>query len=188
MHRLVQFHAIEQARSSLSTVDRQSRSYGEIVNGLVHPPDTGTLEPARLTALCEVLAQHTNTKDSCFFCIWEGHGWLPDMRTSQLPDVLENLPKIDLPLRRYYLFEGPLHAASQFCWTLTETCFVPASPNLFWPADHAWCVASEIDLYCTLIAGSEALAEALLADARLETWRVYPGDSVTYDSDGINTD
>ena len=47
-------------------------------------------------------------------------------------------------------------------------------------------MASEIDLYCTLVAGSEAMAEALIAEKRLETWRVYPEDSVTYDSDKIN--
>ena len=48
-------------------------------------------------------------------------------------------------------------------------------------------MASEIDLFCTLVAGSEALIEDLLGDARLETWRVEPGDPITYDSDSINT-
>lgn len=28
----------------------------------------------------------------------------------------------------------------------------PHSGNLFWPQDHAWCVATEIDLFCTFIA------------------------------------
>jgi hypothetical protein len=42
-------------------------------------------------------------------------------------------------------------------------------------------------LYCTLVAGSESLAQALLADPRFEAWRVDPGDPVTYDSDQINT-
>ena len=31
---------------------------------------------------------------------------------------------------------------------------VPRSPNLFWPSDHAWCVATEIDLLFTLVAGT----------------------------------
>jgi hypothetical protein len=70
---------------------------------------------------------------------------------------------------------------------LTADHFVPQSPNLFWPQDHAWCVASEIDLFCTLVAGSEALASALLSDPRLEAWRVFAGDSVTWNSDEINT-
>ena len=61
--------------------------------------------------------------------------------------------------------------------------FVPQSPNLFWPRDRAWCVASEIDLFCTLVAGSNALAEKLIANPRLEVWRVFADDPVRWDSD-----
>ncbi|HZD69708.1 MAG TPA: hypothetical protein VFA45_12620 [Actinomycetes bacterium] len=55
------------------------------------------------------------------------------------------------------------------------------------PQDHAWCVASEIDLFCTLVAGSEALAQTLVGDPRLEAWRVHPADPIAFDSDQINT-
>jgi hypothetical protein len=217
MHRLVQFHAIERLGLSSSTVDSRSKEDGGMVNPLatiIDPPDNGNLRPNLLTALCQVLAEHTNTKDRCFFCIWEGHGWLPGnssggelvftapadtlndltstlVRPSPVPPPfpteLKNQSKIDLPFRRYFLFEGPLNAANQFGWTLAEDCFVPESPNLFWPSDRTWCVASEIDLYCTLVAGSEALVEALMAQPQLETWRVFPEDPVTYGSDKINT-
>lgn len=211
MHRLAQFHAIEQHRAS---VDHESRSYGEVINGLVNPPNNGSLQSDLLAALCEILAEHTTTRESCFFCLWDGHGWLPDKPTGgdlvftasadslknttstaiqpspvlpPFPTDVENQPRIDLPFRSYFLFEGPLGAANQFGWRLTDDCFMPESPNLFWPEDRAWCVASEIDLYCTLVAGSEALAKTLIADKRLETWRVYPRDSVTYDSDEVNS-
>jgi len=52
--------------------------------------------------------------------------------------------------------------------------------------DRAWCVASEIDLFCALVAGSQALAAALLGDPRLEAWRVQPADPIAFDSDQIN--
>ena len=211
IHRLAQFHAIEQPPAS---PDRPTRSYGEVINGLINPPNNGSLQSDLLTALCEILAEHTTTTQSCFFCLWDGHGWLPDSATGgdlvftasadapqhipsmpiqpspvlpAFPTDLEDQSRVDLPFRNYFLFEGSLDAAMQFGWRLTEDCFMPESPNLFWPEDRAWCVASEIDLYCTLVAGSEALAEALIADKRLETWRVYPEDPVTYDSDKINT-
>ena len=211
MHRLAQFHAIEQPRTSL---DRPSKSYSELMNAVVHPPDSGRLHPNHLTALCEILAKHTTIQQSCFFCIWEGHGWLPDKLsggdlvfttslelpkdvTSKVrkppsipppfPTNVENQPQVDLPFRSYFFFEGHLDGAKQFGWRLSEDCFVSESPNLFWPSDHSWCVASAIDLYCTLVAGSEALAEALMANSLLETWRVFPDDPVTYDSDEINT-
>jgi hypothetical protein len=79
-----------------------------------------------------------------------------------------------------------LTAASELGWTSPDGRFLPQSPNLFWPEDHAWCVASEVDLSCTLVAGSELLAETLMADPRLETWRVEPDDPITFDSDHVN--
>jgi hypothetical protein len=48
-------------------------------------------------------------------------------------------------------------------------------------------LASEIDLFCTLVAGSNALAESLMADPRLEVWRVFPDDPIALDSDDLNT-
>ena len=105
----------------------------------------------------------------------DGHGWLhgsPSVAImsnhgsipvpSAFPaEVLEG-PRVRLPGRDYLLFAGPLAAAPQLGWTDPYGFFFPQSPNLFWPQDHAWCVASEIDLFCTLVAGSDELAEALV--------------------------
>jgi hypothetical protein len=49
------------------------------------------------------------------------------------------------------------------------------------------CVASEIDLFCTLVAGSDILAVAMVGDPRLEAWRVQPADPIAFDTDQINT-
>jgi hypothetical protein len=46
-------------------------------------------------------------------------------------------------------------------WTLAGERLIPQSPNLVWPADHAWCLTSETDLVCSLLAGSNELAEDL---------------------------
>ena len=84
---------------------------------------------------------------------------------------------------------GPLSRAWRFFeWNLRPSSFTPAQghDHLFWPQDHAWCVASEIDLFCTLVAGSDGLAEALVGDPRLEAWRVRPDDPIAYDSDQVN--
>jgi hypothetical protein len=47
-------------------------------------------------------------------------------------------------------------------------------------------VASEIDFDSTLVGGTEQLIDAILAEPRLDTWRVGPGDSLAYDADKIN--
>lgn len=104
-------------------------------------------------------------------------------------------PLVQMPLGRdYLLFKGSLATAAKLPDPLGGRD-VPGrtrvehrqSPNLFWLADRAWCVGSEIDLFDTLVAGSEALAAALAADPILETLRVGPDDPITHDSDLINS-
>lgn len=101
------------------------------------------------------------------------------------PDVMAG-PRFRIPQRDYFLFEGPVAAAPELGWNSPGGYFHPQSPNIFWPHDRAWCVATEIDLDSTYIGGSEALARALLAEPQLETWRVRADDPISADSDSVN--
>ncbi len=65
--------------------------------------------------------------------------------------------------------------------------FLPQSPSIFWPDDESWCVATEIDLFCTYVGGSRALIDELLADERLEVWEAHLDDPVAHDSDALNS-
>lgn len=158
-------------------------------------PPLGNLPADLLRILCATLAAHTESAGACYFCLWDGYGWLqggPSVailtrrRSNGTPALAPALspeqwygPRVRLPNREYLLFTGPLAAAPELGATIGET-FRPQSPNLFWPQDHAWCVASEIDLSCTLVAGSEPLAEALVADKRLRAACVDPSDALTW--------
>lgn len=51
-------------------------------------------------------------------------------------------------------------------------------PQLLWPGDHAWLLASEIDLMSTYVGGSRALVDALLGDDRLEAFEVGADDAL----------
>jgi hypothetical protein len=167
--------------------------------GAEDPPE-GNLPAELLGILCAALAEHTGTPSSCWFCLWDGYGWLhgsPSVAImsshGSIPvppafptEVLEG-PRVRLPGRDYLLFAGPLATARQLGWTDPYGFFFPQSPNLFWPQDHAWCVASEIDLFCTLVGGSNDLVEALTADPRLDAWPVQPDDPIAFDSDQLNT-
>jgi hypothetical protein len=180
MHPLVQFHAISRTLP-FSSVGPEPWN---------QDPEPGNLPAELLRVLCEILTGHTSTASSCCFCLWEGYGWLHGgpavavIASSKrdfgsvsegstcippaLPLEVLHGPRVSLPQRNYVLFEGPLSAATALGWTTPYGAFFAQSPNLFWPRDHAWCVASEIDLFCTLVAGSEALAEALVAHPALE--------------------
>lgn len=192
-HRLAQFHAINRPLGGGAET--------------AHSPSPGTLHPDLLEALCATLAEHTTGQQSCFFCLWDGYGWLfPERNASEtctfnqggfagapldLPASVESIPahlrrarsaeeRVRLPGRDYLLFEGPLAGATELGNQM------PQSPNLFWPEDRGWCVASEIDLFCTLIGGTIELAECLTANPALEAWRVSSDDPISYDSDKIN--
>lgn len=60
------------------------------------------------------------------------------------------------------------------------------SANLWWPADRAWCVATEIDFNTTYIAGTQGLVDALLACEALEVHQVEPTDGAAYGGDTLN--
>ena len=164
-HALVQWHAV-------STVVRGARTRpgwdGE-------EPDPGNLDPDSLAALVGVLAAHTTTPQECWFCLWEGWG-----RGAAAGG------RVHVGGRRHLLSTGPLAAALELGVQAGPGLFVPQSPNLFWPADRAWCAVTDVDLDSTLVAGSTALVDAVLASPDLEAWPVSPEDSLAGDGDVVN--
>jgi hypothetical protein len=60
------------------------------------------------------------------------------------------------------------------------------APNLIWPADRSWFVASEVDFDSTLVGGSAKLIEAIVECPELEAWWVEPTDSLAADADKVN--
>jgi hypothetical protein len=145
-------------------------------------PFTGTLEPDELDALVGVLRPFTATPEPCWFAVWEGYGWMQGYPAvalqaafaregaHQQPPVLPKPPpaapagpRVEIPGRSLALYSGPIEAAAAFSpWPCRQ------SPNLWWPEDHAWCVASEIDFCSTYVGGSPELIEGVLGDERLE--------------------
>jgi hypothetical protein len=147
--------------AAAANVDLDERNAGESLSALlpanVHI-STGSLPAMVIGRLISHLGPATTTPANCWFAIWEGFGG------SLVPGGLE--PKLDLPHRRYHVFAGPVEGA------LTSFGHVPfhhQSSNLWWPADHAWCVATEVDLAWTYVGGSRKCIASLLADPDLET-------------------
>lgn len=60
------------------------------------------------------------------------------------------------------------------------------SPQLLWPVDHSWVVASEIDWDSTIVAGSRSLVDAVLADGRFEAFEVDEDSDLSYEGDLVN--
>lgn len=52
------------------------------------------------------------------------------------------------------------------------------TPQLLWPEDHTWVVATEIDTDSTIVAGSRQLIASVLADGRFEAFEVRPDSAL----------
>jgi hypothetical protein len=166
-------------------------------------PSIGSMDPATLDALCEVLAAHTADPKRCFFGLCTIQTWEDSFSADELKH-----PYLKLPWGRdQIVLAGPLSAVDQivFDWSKpspSRARFVawtgegpppepdPAglrsreAPNLIWPADHSWLVASEVDFDSTLVGGNATLIEAIVKSPELEAWQVEPTDSLAAGADG----
>ena len=156
-------------------------------------PAEGSLPASELRALSRVLARHT--AGALVAAFWEGSGWEGGMQVvawwsddpdatppppSRAPDALAPAvlrgPKLELPHRAYVLFRAApsdLEALADGRAAADVDPFAPGfrTPNLLWPDDCSWCLATEVDLDSTVVGGTRALVDDLLAAPDLEVWR-----------------
>jgi hypothetical protein len=143
----------------------------------------GDLDPSRFVRLVDVLQRHTAAANDCLCALWEGFGDIQGSVATitvgshpspvvqpAFPERVLDGPRVELPHRRYLLFRGSLDQAGD--WGAREV--LPGmssrinSPNLMWPADRAWFVATEIDMPWTGVAGSAELIADLVATPGLD--------------------
>ena len=136
-----------------------------------YEPRRGSLPGDEQSALVSVLRDFTATPDRCYFCLWDGYGSIPE-------SVSRKAGRVITPGREYLLFSGPLDSY-RFNFSIQ-------SPNIWWPEDRAWCVATEIDLTETLVGGSEACIERILRCPGLEALPVMLNSRVDSEGDAIN--
>lgn len=121
----------------------------------VHPPDP---EPddwwERYRRLYDVVAsigeQHTTTADRAWFAVWEGHGF--DIAATHR--ALLDVPRFARPHRTYYLLEGAVSAVAQLRHPGSPDEW--RNPDLFWPDDRSWFVATDVDFWSLYVGGAEA--------------------------------
>lgn len=195
-HALMQWHALVGSADPLNFA-------GSLWPG--EDPERGDLAPYVLEELCDVLRRHTADAERCFFGLWFGWAWVHGddrgrmvlMSEGSVPALFEEAPpafsadersrpRLLLPGRDYLLLAGPLSAAGKIGDPGGVGGFEPRSPNLIWPADRAWFVASEIDFDSTLVGGSTDLIRDILDAPGLDAWAIGPDDSLAYDADHVN--
>jgi hypothetical protein len=158
--------------------------------------DWGSLPADQLQALASVLERNSSISTTCWFAVWEGyaqlHGSPAVARLNSIgegsyvpgiaPAEILTGPRLRTPGRNYLILRGELPMVSDL-----EVSLGGQSPNLWWPSDRAWCVATEVDLAWTYVGGSRELIDDLLGDQRLEVLPAELSDQFTYDSDIVNS-
>jgi hypothetical protein len=163
-------------------------------------PQEGSLWVPDAEVLAANVQDWTATPEDCWFCVWDGFGWDAARtvavltRTGQPGEIIQEPgrdpvpgparagPRVHLPHRDYFLYTGPAEAVAALA-SLDGTG--EQYPNLWWPADRAWCVASEIDLPWTYVGGPRGLIDAILADERIEALPAAPEDPVSRVEDWV---
>ena len=155
--------------SMIETGVRSGRGTGE--GDLWHEaPTIGQLPVNEIESLAAVLREHTTTPEDCYFGFWEGLG---------MTGVPVNHPRLTLPSREHLLFRGTVADASRELHGF--------SPSIWWPADRAWFVATDVDLTSTYVGGPTALANALYGEVeRFEAVDTSSRAKITWDCDTIN--
>jgi hypothetical protein len=138
-------------------------------------PSEGHLPVSVAGRLAGVLARHTGTPADCRFGRWDGYGF--DAA------ALDGLPRL--------LLRGG-HDVVLVRGTVADAVgnFAPEpheqSANLWWPADQAWCVVTDIDLMSTYVGGTRACIDEVLGASGLEAVPASPGDLTAHAADTVN--
>ena len=148
-----------------------------------------------------MLGRHTPAAARCWFAVWEGWCELTGAGTvvstsASGPSPIRRAPsewqldlraaRFETPGRAYYLFTGPIDDALRIGSWATVDRFLPRSPNLLWPDDRRWSVATEIDFDSTLLGGPTDLINDVLRGEDLEAWPVGPLHSLARDGNTVN--
>jgi hypothetical protein len=154
-------------------------------------PIWGQLNTWALEELCTILAGHTATPRTSYFRVWQDCGLdRPPVTMIAYPPGSPRIPPkpapaewqldlsgptFSLPHRNdYYLFEGHVSEVVRIGRWTYESCFSHQTPHFLWPADHAWCVATEIHEDSTIIGGSSDLVDELCASENIEVLQIAP--------------
>ena len=154
------------------------------LNDYLNELDWGTLPAPERSVLVGLLRERTATPEQCWFCVWDGFGGLD----------LGGRRRVHLPQRDYALYGGPIEMALA---SLELPCSGDEagdpeetrnhqSPNLWWPEDRSWFVATEIDVAWTYVGGTEATVQAILDAEGLEALLVELTDKPLVNSDVVN--
>ncbi len=157
-------------------------------------PAEGSLDTDLIDSLIDTLSTFTTTRETCFFCIWEGawHGYGATFaflsptgnavrqqfdRERQTREQARSSEPLKIGLFDYLLFTSSLAVIPEMV----------ESPSFWWPQDRAWCVATDIDMTSTFVGGTAECIASLVNHPDLEALPIDIETRIDVHGDTINT-
>jgi hypothetical protein len=176
VHPEVQFH----------TMARVSLYRHAVLDGVLQgPPDHGELDTIQLAALALILQAHATTPQDIYQAVWNGWGGFEPGRGS-IPAGPEQSLTVAKGFRSYWVFRGGFAELAHPPWFDDEPGTNTQSPNLAWPVDRSWCMATEIDFDSTLVGGTAELIAAVVHSPGLEALEVTISSNLSSEGDTVN--
>lgn len=128
-----------------------------------------TLDPERDTTPAELLLSSAPPPGS-----------MPGLQDrSGDPPSSPDAPKVVIPNRAYFLFHGTVSELGDWeaARTRPDQHQGMPDPAFIWPADHAWCVANDVDPHWAGIGADTAAIDQLLADPLLDVVPANPREN-----------
>lgn len=166
-------------------------------------PNWGEFPLELLAPLCELLERHTATPERSFFAVWTSHltgpsaTWFAREEGEEFQPPKPAAPAFSLEEfrratidhgggREYQVIGAPLRLVREVSASVGPERLRAVSPNMIWPQDRAWFVATEIDFDSTLVGGSAELIGQILGDPTFEAFPIGPRDLLTWTADKVN--
>jgi hypothetical protein len=132
-------------------------------------PARGHLPAQVASAMAGVLRRHTRAPDDCWFGV-----------PAEL--VAADGEPLELGGTEFWVVRGPVELAA------ANMAAEPAeqSAGIWWPADRAWCVVTDLDLVTSYVGGSAACIAEIMAHPSVEAAEVSASQGTTWDADTIN--
>jgi hypothetical protein len=185
-------------------ITRGLESDAEVDGWGIDPPDVGDIGERTLAALAALLPD-----GPCTIGIWSGWGGLSGgvrlvFRSSggagrgepgpfgvdpRITRATFDGPLLVLPHRAYVLLAGEVEELRTPGWASRAGLGEPHDaqlPNLIWPDDRSWFVATEIDHDSTIVGGDAALIDRVLGSTELEAVPIEEDADLTSTGDALD--
>jgi hypothetical protein len=146
-----------------------------------------------IRALFPLLRDATTTPDRCWFCVWGPGGHFRAHTLLHPFHGSTSAPRRGPMTRhRFRRWEGPSASQNQLGLCRTFHLYTTKlsdigplrgfpwslAPDVWWPDDHAWCVASEAHFTWSYLGGCRRLIDQVCAHPLLDGQEVRPDDPV----------